>query len=102
MIRINTVKTLDIIMRTEYINSRQIRLTQFICELFRDYTGNHTLATAYYPLKGLTSRIAPHEAPFLLTPGIRGNTVNNLPPVPTGILYYNSYFHDSPQLTANN
>ncbi len=96
MIRINTVKTLDIIMRTEYINSRQIRLTQFICELFRDYTGNHTLATAYYPLKGLTSRIAPHEAPFLLTSGIRGNTVNYPPTIPAGVLYYDCYLQYAP------
>lgn len=88
------------IVRTEYINSRQIRLTQFICEFFRDYTGYHTLTAAYYPLKGLTSRIAPHETPLLLSSGIRGNAVKYPPPVPAGILYYNSYLQHTDFIRA--
>ena len=88
------------IVRTEYINSRQIRLTQFICEFFRDYTGYHTLTAAYYPLKGLTSRIAPHETPLLLSSGIRGNAVKYPPPVPAGILYYDCYLQHTDFIRA--
>lgn len=88
------------IVRTEYINSRQIRLTQFTCEFFRDYTGYHTLTAAYYPLKGLTSRIAPHETPLLLSSGIRGNAVKYPPPVPAGILYYDCYLQHTDFIRA--